>query len=328
MTARENMSFGLRQQKVEPAKIRRQVETAAGWGWKSSSSAARPSSRAASGSGWRWAGRGPQPGRAAHGRAALQSGRQLAVRTRPRSSASSATSASPRSSSPTTRRRRWCFSDRMVVIRSGKLQQVGPPMEVYRPANLFVAGFIGSPGYIRWRSSWHGPRPPAVPVGTAVIDLPLEVVEPASLASAGKAPRHPPHRPHRRAAQDGPVLRGEVFLVEPIGPISYVDLDVEGGRSRPWRIRIRHPHRATGSGHLSRPPGSPLRCGHGGAAVSGCPPRHHLARAGRRADPGRGREEWPRPRRGRAWPSRLPPAGAARRGCRPGAGGGPRQLRR
>ena len=34
------------------------------------------------------------------------------------------------------------------------------------------------------------------------------------------------------------MLRGEVFLVEPIGPISYVDLDVEGGRSRPWRIRM------------------------------------------------------------------------------------------
>jgi len=35
---------------------------------------------------------------------------------------------------------------RIAVVNSGRLQQVGPPEEVFcRPANLFVAGFIGSP---------------------------------------------------------------------------------------------------------------------------------------------------------------------------------------
>src|SRR5882762_1697275 len=35
---------------------------------------------------------------------------------------------------------------RIVVMRKGEVQQIGAPMEVYRhPANLFVAGFIGSP---------------------------------------------------------------------------------------------------------------------------------------------------------------------------------------
>ena len=35
---------------------------------------------------------------------------------------------------------------RVAVLQDGKLQQVGPPRELYeRPANLFVAGFIGSP---------------------------------------------------------------------------------------------------------------------------------------------------------------------------------------
>jgi multiple sugar transport system ATP-binding protein len=38
------------------------------------------------------------------------------------------------------------MGDRVAVLRSGELQQVGAPSEVYdRPANLFVAGFIGSP---------------------------------------------------------------------------------------------------------------------------------------------------------------------------------------
>ncbi|MGH2686556.1 MAG: ABC transporter ATP-binding protein, partial [Actinomycetota bacterium] len=38
------------------------------------------------------------------------------------------------------------LGDRVAVLRKGKLQQVAPSEELYaRPANLFVAGFIGSP---------------------------------------------------------------------------------------------------------------------------------------------------------------------------------------
>src|SRR5439155_11052466 len=38
------------------------------------------------------------------------------------------------------------LGDRVVVTRDGWVQQVGDPMELYNePANLFVAGFIGSP---------------------------------------------------------------------------------------------------------------------------------------------------------------------------------------
>jgi multiple sugar transport system ATP-binding protein len=38
------------------------------------------------------------------------------------------------------------LSDRVAVMRNGKLQQFAPPQEVYaRPVNAFVGGFIGSP---------------------------------------------------------------------------------------------------------------------------------------------------------------------------------------
>ena len=38
------------------------------------------------------------------------------------------------------------MADRMVVMREGRIEQVGTPLEVYEtPANTFVAGFIGSP---------------------------------------------------------------------------------------------------------------------------------------------------------------------------------------
>ncbi|WP_018011167.1 ABC transporter ATP-binding protein [Sinorhizobium medicae] len=39
------------------------------------------------------------------------------------------------------------LADRIVAMNGGVVQQVGSPLDLYdRPANLFVAGFIGSPG--------------------------------------------------------------------------------------------------------------------------------------------------------------------------------------
>ncbi len=38
------------------------------------------------------------------------------------------------------------MADKIVVLRAGKIEQVGTPLDLYnRPANRFVAGFIGSP---------------------------------------------------------------------------------------------------------------------------------------------------------------------------------------
>ncbi|WP_341366615.1 sn-glycerol-3-phosphate ABC transporter ATP-binding protein UgpC [Yoonia sp. BS5-3] len=38
------------------------------------------------------------------------------------------------------------LADKIVVLRAGNIEQVGPPMDLYRdPDNKFVAGFIGSP---------------------------------------------------------------------------------------------------------------------------------------------------------------------------------------
>lgn len=38
------------------------------------------------------------------------------------------------------------MADKIVVMNGGRVEQIGAPLELYdRPANLFVAGFIGSP---------------------------------------------------------------------------------------------------------------------------------------------------------------------------------------
>ncbi|MCA3506676.1 MAG: ABC transporter ATP-binding protein [Rhodobacter sp.] len=59
------------------------------------------------------------------------------------------------------------LADRIVVLRAGKVEQVGAPMELYNdPVNTFVAGFIGSPqmnflkaGALGMRSDTLGVRP-------------------------------------------------------------------------------------------------------------------------------------------------------------------------
>jgi multiple sugar transport system ATP-binding protein len=82
---------------------------------------------------------------------------------------------------------------RVAVMRDGFLQQVAPPMELYRrPANQFVAGFVGSPGMnflpgntlrVNGRDPGMtlGVRPhdlAVVPPGSGDLDAWVDVVEP------------------------------------------------------------------------------------------------------------------------------------------------------
>jgi len=48
------------------------------------------------------------------------------------------------------------LADRIVVLYKGKIEQVGTPLELYnRPANLFVAAFIGTPKINVLPARWH-----------------------------------------------------------------------------------------------------------------------------------------------------------------------------
>ncbi|MFP3867362.1 MAG: ABC transporter ATP-binding protein [Desulfobacteraceae bacterium] len=50
------------------------------------------------------------------------------------------------------------LADRVAVLAAGRLQQVGPPSELYqRPANRFVATFIGSPPMNLWLATCQEP---------------------------------------------------------------------------------------------------------------------------------------------------------------------------
>ena len=70
------------------------------------------------------------------------------------------------------------MGDRVAVLRAGALQQVDTPTNVYDgPANLFVAGFIGSPPMNLARGTIEaGDGGAVVRLGSATIPIPGEVV--------------------------------------------------------------------------------------------------------------------------------------------------------
>jgi multiple sugar transport system ATP-binding protein len=58
------------------------------------------------------------------------------------------------------------LGDRIAVLDKGRLQQVGTPDDLYfRPANVFVAGFMGSPAMNLARARLVGGDPPVLEVG-------------------------------------------------------------------------------------------------------------------------------------------------------------------
>ena len=65
------------------------------------------------------------------------------------------------------------MADRIVVMRDGRISQVGAPLELYdRPTNTFVAGFIGSPSMNLMDGVVQGGRFVATGIDLPLPDLP------------------------------------------------------------------------------------------------------------------------------------------------------------
>jgi multiple sugar transport system ATP-binding protein len=108
------------------------------------------------------------------------------------------------------------LADRIVVMNGGRIQQVGSPMDLYdRPANRFVAGFIGSPtmnildgtpvpGGLRLGNGAVWPAPP----GTAALGI-----RPENLSVAPSAV---------------PGLQAELLVVERLGSDTNLLCDAAG----------------------------------------------------------------------------------------------------
>jgi len=115
------------------------------------------------------------------------------------------------------------LADRIVVMNKGCIEQVGRPLDLYyAPANLFVAGFIGSPAM-----NFFEARVGSVEGGCARVagpcfrsfDVPATSLKVGDALTVGVRPEH------LARGADGPfVAEGVVELVERLGEASFAYL--------------------------------------------------------------------------------------------------------
>ncbi|MGH3722515.1 MAG: ABC transporter ATP-binding protein [Mycobacterium sp.] len=127
------------------------------------------------------------------------------------------------------------LGDRVVVLRAGKVQQIGAPQELYdTPANLFVAGFIGSPamnffpatltdvgvqlpfGEVTLDATLYAAITAKKPSGEVIVGIRPEQFEDATLVDT-----------YKRIT--GLTLTVNADVVESLGSDKYVHFTTEGG---------------------------------------------------------------------------------------------------
>ncbi len=122
------------------------------------------------------------------------------------------------------------LGDRVAVMRAGVLQQVGAPAELYAdPANLFVAGFIGSPAMNFMSASVDGGR---VKLPFGEVDLPDDLEGARSHAGKVVAGIRPESFEDAALVGDaksrGTTFRATIDLVESMGSEQYAYFKLEG----------------------------------------------------------------------------------------------------
>ncbi|AYC99699.1 sn-glycerol-3-phosphate ABC transporter ATP-binding protein UgpC [Neorhizobium sp. NCHU2750] len=117
------------------------------------------------------------------------------------------------------------LADRIVVLSAGKIEQVGPPLELYeRPANLFVARFIGSPAMniLPATISEAGQNTVVALKGgrSASVPIPVPAEAKGKAASLGIRPED-----LIISVTDDYLFEGRVLLVEALGEVTLLYLE-------------------------------------------------------------------------------------------------------
>jgi multiple sugar transport system ATP-binding protein len=112
------------------------------------------------------------------------------------------------------------MADRIVILRDGVIEQIGSPLEVYdRPANLFVAEFIGSPAMNLLKGEIDGGT-----VRTASgVTLPLP---PGATTAHGRKIVYGVRPEHMALGSSG--VKATVNVTEPTGPDLHIYADLGG----------------------------------------------------------------------------------------------------
>ena len=117
------------------------------------------------------------------------------------------------------------MADKIVVLRAGHVEQVGAPLDLYhRPANKFVAGFIGSPAmnFVSGVVAEGGDKQAKVKLDSAADDIIVPLARPIQSGekiSLGLRPEH-------TALVDNSPLKGTVTVVERLGSVSFAYVKV------------------------------------------------------------------------------------------------------
>jgi len=122
------------------------------------------------------------------------------------------------------------MADQIVVLRDGLVEQIGAPLEIYdRPANHFVASFIGSPAmnFLEGILSDDG----SAVLTPSGVRLPLA----APVLSRGAA-IYGIRPEHLFASHDGQGLQLRVQNVEPTGSETFVQGEIDG---QPLSVQLR-----------------------------------------------------------------------------------------
>ena len=105
------------------------------------------------------------------------------------------------------------LADKIVVLRDGRVEQVGSPIDLYqRPANAFVAQFIGSPKMNFFTSA------------ELVVNAIKKLAAVAVVANIGIRPEH-----LTASTEKGALIGGTLDLVEQLGEYALVHLNTAAG---------------------------------------------------------------------------------------------------
>ncbi len=130
------------------------------------------------------------------------------------------------------------MADKIAVLRAGKLEQFGVPLDLYnRPANLFVAGFIGSPKMNFFAGEVISGPTPQLKIATGeLIPLPQTGFSyaPGQKVTLGIRPNHVKHGsegPLTISVRTAEQLGGESYLYGNLGDGTPVTLHLSGQTS-------------------------------------------------------------------------------------------------
>ncbi len=140
------------------------------------------------------------------------------------------------------------MADRIVVMRDGRIAQVGAPLELYdRPANVFVAGFIGSPSMNLFTGTMRreGGQPRVEVEGATFIAPDLPGLTEGRRVVYGVRPEH------LDLADSG--FAAKVVVVEPTGSETHVVMRL-GSHDVVAVFRERHGFRPGDTIHLAPRP--------------------------------------------------------------------------